>query len=827
MSVQELKTKSEHDFVELVRRQFAPLSKAENTLVLAAVKGDTAVCGPNEQDNDSANDPSDSADWNPAREIRGTFIRWLFVDQRVKQYLDPRGIRIYGATITGGLDLSFVKTDFPISLRRCHVEDHINFDYIVIPSIVLTGSCISSLSADFAKVMGSVRCDKRFSANRQVHLRAAHIGGNLNFGGASFRISDKAPLLYEGIALDVESARIEGSILLRHKFSTEGGVRLYRTQIRGNLDCEGGTIVNLESSEPVALNAEASQIGGSVFLRDNFSAQGEVRLMSAEIGGFLACDGAQLRNPPQEGSPGSGTALQADGIRVSQSVLLWKDFYAEGAVRFFGAQVKGSFVCTRATLKNPVLPKVERSGIALNAETAEIAGYVHLRDSFSAEGTVRLYRSSIGLGLDCSRGKFENIGGIALDAHGAQVGGHVLLGEGFESKGVVLLSGAYLQGNLNCSNAKLNNPARIDVNQSGIALGADGIKVDGSIVFGKNFLAEGAVNLFGAEVGKNLSCEGGEFRNSFHDGISGSGTALNAEACKVTGSVFLCNNFCADGCVRLFGARIEGNVECHHAKFTNTTEGEEQNSRVTLNAVGLVIGGSLLLDHATHIGTVKLSGARISGSLRYDQALFSGLDLTDASAGWIVDDAESWPEAGTLLLDGFVYNRISGGPMDAPKRLEWLRRQASFKRQSFRQLAHVLDASGDDLGARRIHSEMQRRVWDDRHWIIRPLSWLLRLTIGYGYFPLRAVWLLLTLVFVGSVTYSAGYDVGAIVPSNREAYTYFEEHCNPPPYYERFHSVVYSLENSFPVVKLGTQERWGPRKRLASGLAEPVPMKFC
>ena len=269
--------------------------------------------------------------------------------------------------------------------------------------------------------------------------------------------------------------------------------------------------------------------------------------------------------------------------------------------------------------------------------------------------------------------------------------------------------------------------------------------------------------------------------------------------------------------MRLFGARIEGNVECQNAKFTNTSVGKEQHSNVTLDGTGLVIGGSLRLDHATHNGTVKLSGGRISRSLRYDKARLSGMDLTDASVGWIVDDAESWPEPGGLLLDGFVYNRISGGPMDAPKRLEWLRRQASFKRHPYRQLANVIEAAGDDFGSRKIHSELQRRVWDDRHWITRPLSCLLRLTIGYGYFPLRAVWLLLSLVLVGSVTYSAGYDVGAIVPSNREAHAYFEEHCTPPAYYERFHSVVYSLENSFPVVKLGSQEKWGPSQQSRLG----------
>jgi hypothetical protein len=62
---------------------------------------------------------------------------------------------------------------------------------------------------------------------------------------------------------------------------------------------------------------------------------------------------------------------------------------------------------------------------------------------------------------------------------------------------------------------------------------------------------------------------------------------------------------------------------------------------------------------------------------------------------------------------------------------------------------------------------MQRRVWEDRHWITRPASWLLRLTIGYGYFPLRAVWLLGFLVLGGFFIYSVGYDKRAIVPSNK------------------------------------------------------------
>jgi hypothetical protein len=37
-----------------------------------------------------------------------------------------------------------------------------------------------------------------------------------------------------------------------------------------------------------------------------------------------------------------------------------------------------------------------------------------------------------------------------------------------------------------------------------------------------------------------------------------------------------------------------------------------------------------------------------------------------------------------------------------------------------------------------------------------------------------------------------------------------ELHHRLPDYYERFHALTYSLENSFPPVKLGQQDYWQP-----------------
>jgi hypothetical protein len=187
------------------------------------------------------------------------------------------------------------------------------------------------------------------------------------------------------------------------------------------------------------------------------------------------------------------------------------------------------------------------------------------------------------------------------------------------------------------------------------------------------------------------------------------------------------------------------------------------------------------------------------------------LDLTNASAGAILDDEKSWPKSGKLFLDGFAYGRIAGGPVTAAQRLGWLKRQASFTRHPYRQLAKVLREAGDDRGWRRVCAEMERRTWARRSWIFRPVSWLLQGTIGYGYFSMRALWWLVAVVIVGSLVYSRGYKAGSMVPTDKDAYNIFVTNGTLPGNYEAFYPIPYSLENSFPLVKLGVQDRWIPK----------------
>jgi hypothetical protein len=535
------------DLETLARERFGGLSNAELALLRAAPKGEVAVCGPTDRDDDLANDPANADTWGPERQIRAELVRWLCVDSEAASRVDPKGIQVHGAKVVGELDLSFANVPFPVGFFRCRLTHDADLKYSLIPGLNLNGTWTRSITAD-------------------------------------------------GII-------VQGSVFLNEKFSAEGEVRLLGAQIGGNLDCSGGTFKNPEKN---ALSADGANVRGDVFLRKGFNAEGEVRLLVAQIGGDLDCDGGTFKNPSKD-------ALSTDGTNVRGDVFLHKGFSAEGEVRLLGVQIGGNLECDGGTFKNP--------------------------------------------GKD--------------------------------------------------------------------ALSADGVNVQGSVFFCEGFSAEGAVRLLGAQIGGDLDCNGGRF------------TEVSAKTAVIKG-----------------------------------------------NFIWLVI----------------------------PDAQKARLNLINASAGALVDEEASWPAAGNLKLDGFVYGRISAGPTDAQKRLEWLARLNQFTLQPYRQLATVLRELGDTGGARQVLFEMEhrRRKLEDQSWRARLWSQLLEITIGYGHKPWRALEWLGCIMALGFLLFGLGYFGGGIVPSDRTAYETFEQTGLPPPYYPRFNALVYSLEHSFPLVNLGQKDHWGP-----------------
>jgi len=395
----------------------------------------------------------------------------------------------------------------------------------------------------------------------------------------------------------------------------------------------------------------------------------------------------------------------------------------------------------------------------------------------------------------CTRIPALNLGGTwtrFIRADQIHVSGSVFLRNGFHAEGEIRFLGAEIGGDLSCVGGKFLNPAQSGVRDSGRALCADAIRVNGSVLLREGFHAEGEVGLIGARIGGDLDCGKGEFMNPATKEVKEDGKALHADRMRVSGSVYLNRSFRADGEVRLIGADITGRVDCSRGEFKNPTQAGVSNSGIALCADGFNVNGALLLR-----GVLDAKGL---------------VSLAAASVGQLADDRSCWPTTGGLDLDGFTYGRIYSDTKDANARLDWLSRMSKFAPQPYRQLAKVMREEGDDRGARKVLHEMERlrRKNEDKTWYWRAWSWILGKTIGYGYYPGYSLIWLLAVVALGWWGFRSGYYAGSMVPTDKEAYWTFALQHEPPSHYEHFHAFFYSLENCFPLLKLGEADRWQP-----------------
>jgi hypothetical protein len=175
------------DLLRLAKERFGGLSEAEARLLRAAPKGDQAVCGPSGEFNDPSNDPVKADKWGPERQVRAEIIRWLCTESGPASRIDPKGVQLIGAKVSGPLDLSFVHVPFPLWLIRCHVADEITLRQTHLPALYLYGSWVRSPNGEGMNVRGNVHLRNGFIAEGEVRLLGAEIGGNLECDGVRSR----------------------------------------------------------------------------------------------------------------------------------------------------------------------------------------------------------------------------------------------------------------------------------------------------------------------------------------------------------------------------------------------------------------------------------------------------------------------------------------------------------------------------------------------------------------------------------------------------------------------------------------------------------------
>ena len=407
---------------------------------------------------------------------------------------------------------------------------------------------------------GTLFCDKGFQADGLVCLNGASIGGKLIFEGAHLDGKGGRALSADNLTVDqdMECDRLtaDGEVLL-------GGHI-------GLLSFEGAALNN---SGGCALTSDGLRVDKVMFCRNGFTAQGEIRLPAARIGGRLYFDGAKLSNP-------GGRAFVASRLTVGQDMFCRnhggpehdQPFVAEGEVILAGAHIGGNLDCTGATLRND-------SGPGLYADRLQVDQSVVLRDGFTAvgsggDGAILLVRSHIGGHLDCTGAALRNDSGPALDAYSLQVGEGIHLFGGFTATAsssfcAVNLTGVYIGARLLCDGAALRN-------DSGPALVAyGGLQVGQGVFLRRGFTATGAgknatITLTGARIGGNLDCTAATLRND-------SGPALFAGGLQAGQDMDLTGGFAATGggayvTIDLTGAQVAGTLAFDPARLEHASD---------------------------------------------------------------------------------------------------------------------------------------------------------------------------------------------------------------------------------------------------------------
>lgn len=495
----------------------------------------------------------------------------------------------------------------------------------------------------------------------------------------------------------------------------------------------------------------------------------------------------------------------ADGIKVDGDLVLRDGFYSNGALHLLGATVTGTFSCRNATLalqKIQGLATLDRRNIeALAADGMTVGGVLHLGGDFHARGQVALRGAKIGGTVICSGGKFYNQGGSAIDADGIEVNGSVNFNKGFRAYGEVRLNGAIIGGDLDCQGG-------VFYNRKAKALTIDGGEIGRNLRVDSGFRANGQVWLVNTNIAGNLYC-----RNACCLCSSSNIGSIVADGVNIQQSVLFDMGFRTNGIVMLNGATVGGELSFTFARFL----GKRING---LSAVRTTINDSLHWQHISKTDKTQL-------------------DLRHARVGILADEETSWPSNGELILDGFVYDAIANGsPADFTKRRDWLLRQyasrnassrplthtesdVSFYPQPYIQLASVYRNTGHDKEAQKtgILKEDMRREHGGLSVPMRAGNWLLKIIIGNGYKPLRALPWALAFIVLGFVFFWHGYKDGHIAPSRTTAH--WSEHYQAyslPESYPRFDAFFYSVDTFLPIVDLHQESYWLPNANRSSWL---------
>jgi hypothetical protein len=245
--------------------------------------------------------------WGSALTVRAAVLRHLLVQSQWT--IQPKGVRLRGARISGPLDLESATVRCPLLLEDCYLDspDPVALDYATTALIVLSRCrVVGGLTADLLVVTKELDLSGS-TFERVVWLLNADITGQLSCHGAQLTGVDG-----DGNALVADRIKVGGSMFLDQGFSATGAIRLLNADITGPLSCRSAKLTGTDDNGN-ALFGDGMKVGGSVVLNKGFTAAGAVSISAARIGGSVSLSGAEFADP---------VALRAEGIHIAGQ-LYW------------------------------------------------------------------------------------------------------------------------------------------------------------------------------------------------------------------------------------------------------------------------------------------------------------------------------------------------------------------------------------------------------------------------------------------------------------------------------------------------------------------------
>jgi hypothetical protein len=290
------------ELLNAAKERFPNLSEAERRMLLAE-KSELANCGPDNDNSNLANSPECGELWGVERTIRADVISWLCRNAEEFGRRASNGITVYGAKIVDDLDLSYEDVRLPLVFIRCYFKDEIWLKNAKILSLNLTGCRTHRILADGLESTFHVLFRDGFHAKGEVLFRDATIGGSFNAVGSVFECEPSVMSNSNSAnSLGCDRIKVNGSMFLRGS-RFRGEVGLAGASIGSNLECDGSTFENpfaAANGDRFAIRADRIAVNGSIFLRNQFSSRGSVRLINAKAS-TLDCTYATIEGDGKNG----------------------------------------------------------------------------------------------------------------------------------------------------------------------------------------------------------------------------------------------------------------------------------------------------------------------------------------------------------------------------------------------------------------------------------------------------------------------------------------------------------------------------------------------